>query len=189
MIYLAQLKMAISRKFNRTLPKGISLNVCWSYKGDEGTLLHIAALFGHLELVNFLISAGADVNAQTSPKSQTPLHYATCRGHVKVVQKLLEAGANPNQCDKNGVTALLTAMLIHGQDYLKMIKMLLTAGADCTGYMPLKYAAPDGSNVSYISYVQYAKDMGFTELVELFIAFGADPNVSYTTNPSLHSCC
>ena len=62
--------------------------------------LHLAAQNGYKNIVNALIEAGADVNAEGSNK-QIPLHLAAKNGHKQVVQALLDKGANVNAVDDN----------------------------------------------------------------------------------------
>ena len=57
------------------------------------TPLHSASQAGHLEVVNRLIQAGCDVNAQMDD-GDTALYCATLFGHVEVITALLAAGAD-----------------------------------------------------------------------------------------------
>ena len=69
------------------------------------TALHFATDMGHLEVVNYLIQAGADVNLHT-PKGSMPLHKASQKGHVDIVTSLFVAGANVEARNGDGKTAL-----------------------------------------------------------------------------------
>ncbi|MCK4789146.1 MAG: ankyrin repeat domain-containing protein, partial [Desulfobacteraceae bacterium] len=57
--------------------------------------LHHAALFGHIDQVQLLISSGSDVNAKEK-LNQTPLHWSAITGKRKVVELLLSKGADVN---------------------------------------------------------------------------------------------
>jgi ankyrin repeat protein len=46
-----------------------------------------------LEVVKYLKSVGADINA-TSKSGITPLHLASCQGHLEVVKYLKSVGAD-----------------------------------------------------------------------------------------------
>lgn len=75
----------------------INVNACPEWDDWEGeTALHRAAEGGHLELVRFLISHGADVNRRNhSPVGpKTALWNAASVGHVAIVQELLQNGAD-----------------------------------------------------------------------------------------------
>lgn len=54
-----------------------------------------AALDGHLEVLEILLAAGADVNAQGSYfNGYTALTAAAEAGNVKIVKRLLEVGSD-----------------------------------------------------------------------------------------------
>nr|POE81183.1 ankyrin repeat-containing protein p16f5.05c [Quercus suber] len=57
------------------------------------TALHMAAANGHLDVVEYLVNRGVDLNAINEEKN-TPLHWACLNGHIEVVKKLILAGAN-----------------------------------------------------------------------------------------------
>ena len=63
--------------------------------------MHIAAYFGHVEIVKLLLERGANPNAKNNI-GRTPLHYAAQEGCVDVVRVLLERGADPWIADKGG---------------------------------------------------------------------------------------
>jgi ankyrin repeat protein len=76
---------------------------------DGETPLCAAAKAGHLEIVIFLVDAGADVNG-LSAKGGAPLHFAAHFGRRDVVEYLLGAGADPDLVDPNtGQTPLQMA--------------------------------------------------------------------------------
>lgn len=55
-----------------------------------------AAIRGHLEVVELLIRAGADVNA-ASASGRTPVALAADLGRVDVLVAFLRAGASPHK--------------------------------------------------------------------------------------------
>lgn len=59
------------------------------------TPLHCAAYSGNIELVKYLISKGAIVDAGAK-FGETPLNSAREHGHEEVVAYLVSMGANPN---------------------------------------------------------------------------------------------
>lgn len=68
------------------------------------TLLHIAARYGHGDIVDFLISIGLAVNAKCT-LGGTPLHSASGTS-VRCIKSLLEAGADIQAKTTHGYTAL-----------------------------------------------------------------------------------
>lgn len=75
---------------------------------DGSTALHCAAWKGHLQVVQFLLQAGADVNAQNNNDhwGTTPLHAAAHANQTAIAQLLLDAGADVHAKDMNGKTPL-----------------------------------------------------------------------------------
>ena len=78
----------------------------WANPDMGGTrAVHAASYKGHKDVVAFLGSRGADVNAVDNGQS-TPLHNAAMRGHASVCTTLLSLGADPAAKSKSGRTAL-----------------------------------------------------------------------------------
>ncbi|MDG3004835.1 ankyrin repeat domain-containing protein [Paludisphaera mucosa] len=76
----------------------------------DGPMLMIAAGFGPLEMVDLLLSRGADVEAMDD-LGQRPLTRAAHCGRVEVVLRLLEYGANIDAVDWFGRSSLAYAAL------------------------------------------------------------------------------
>lgn len=86
--------------------------------------LHLAARFGHVEVVRLLAEANGDVNVRGSFLRDTPLHMAAWHGHMQVMRLLLEKGADVNAVDRCGGSPL------HVADSLQGREILLRAGAN-----------------------------------------------------------
>ena len=67
--------------------------------------LSYAAYNGHLEIVDYLLRRGAEVNGKTGNGS-TALFFAARFGHMEVVQLLLKNQADPTVENENGETAV-----------------------------------------------------------------------------------
>ncbi|VDK22061.1 unnamed protein product, partial [Taenia asiatica] len=78
---------------------------CRDTAGRNSTPLHLAAGYNNLEVVEFLLGAGADVNAQDKG-GLIPLHNASSYGHVDVAALLIRHGTSVNAVDKWGYTPL-----------------------------------------------------------------------------------
>ena len=65
----------------------------------QSTPLHYAAHRGYLEIVQLLLTAGADVTAREGVSDTTSLHWAAEGGHLEVARLLVEHGADVNAID------------------------------------------------------------------------------------------
>ncbi|XP_056631369.1 poly [ADP-ribose] polymerase tankyrase isoform X2 [Diorhabda sublineata] len=109
--------------------------------GRKSTPLHFAAGYGRREVVEFLLSAGASIQARDDGGLH-PLHNACSFGHADVVRLLLEAGANPNTRDNWNYTPLHEAAI---KGKVDVCIALLQHGADVNirnteGKTPLEVA-------------------------------------------------
>ena len=78
----------------------------WANPDTSGwRAVHTASVNGHKDVVAFLGSRGADVNAGDD-NQWTPLHWAVANGHASVCTTLLALGADPAGRDVSGDTAL-----------------------------------------------------------------------------------
>lgn len=99
-----------------------------AYAPDGFQPLGLACFFGHLDVVDYLLKAGAWVNEPSKNKLHvTPLHSAVAAGYTEIVYRLLEAGADPNLRQQGDFTPLHAAAQ-NGQ--IEMIRLLLNSGAD-----------------------------------------------------------
>ena len=96
----------------------------WRSDKDESPLM-LAALKGHVDLVNQLIAKEADVNKT----GWTPLHYAASGARRPILLILLEHSAYIDAESPNGSTPLMMAAM-YGD--VECVKLLLESGADPT---------------------------------------------------------
>ncbi|CAH2101593.1 unnamed protein product [Euphydryas editha] len=95
----------------------------------QGRLLHQAALWDNLELLQELIAGGAEVNARDA-HMRSALHAAALAERSRCLPALCAAGADVDARSDNetgGMTALHTAA---ERGHVENVKALLTAGAD-----------------------------------------------------------
>ncbi|XP_073442034.1 poly [ADP-ribose] polymerase tankyrase-2 isoform X1 [Dendrobates tinctorius] len=99
---------------------------CRDTQGRHSTPLHLAAGYNNLEVAEYLLQHGADVNAQDKG-GLIPLHNAASYGHVDVAALLIKFNACVNATDKwaftplheaaqKGRTQLCALLLAHGAD-------------------------------------------------------------------------
>lgn len=138
-----------------------------------------------LEIAQFLLSSGAEVNKRTGPRKISALFIACEKGHVSIAQLLLDhPGANPNlEANKASVSyGYFSVPCLHTaseNNHLEIVKLLLTHNASINGKTsygetPLLLASRKG----HLTLVQF--------LLEKF----ADPNIAdiYNNTPLIVAC-
>lgn len=105
-------------------------NVVDVNKKDKSGLTPLmrAADRDELDIVSYLIRAGADLNARDNSGGTVLFYsYGFHRGSLEMVQLLLRAGVDVNAADNEGNTVLMYACNIGS---VEMVQILLEAGAD-----------------------------------------------------------
>jgi len=116
----------------------------------------LAALNGHREVAELLLSQGAQVDAQDSA-GMTPLHWAAFNGHREVAELLLSQGAQVDAQDRwNGTPLHRAARYGHTET----VQLLLAQGAqvdaqDRWNVTPLHRAALQGRNEMALFLLEY----------------------------------
>ncbi|CAG7916515.1 unnamed protein product [Penicillium olsonii] len=133
----------------------------------DQTSLQAAAEEGHLEVVEQLLAAKADVNAPARKRNGlTALQAAAEGGHLEIVEKLLASKADVNAPpgSYNGRTVL---QAVAAKGNLEVVERLLAASADVN--------APAGEYNGRTA-LQAAAEKGHLEVVERLLAASADVN-------------
>jgi len=96
--------------------------------GSGGSPLHIAAISGQAETVEWLIGVGVDLEVRARDEfGGTPLHWAAAVANAEIAELLIEGGADVNAGDSNGYTPFdaTFAGLSNDQDALDAVRELL----------------------------------------------------------------
>ena len=202
--------MAVARSGNveaarRLLEAGADVNAKENWGGQSALMW--AAAQSQAEMVKFLASKGADLNARgvirqwerkviTEPRPKdmnkggfTPLLYAAREGCVECARHLIAAGADPDLEDPERITPLNMALLnLHFEFAAYMIK----AGADVDkwdlfGRSPL-YMAADVSTLPVkgngaMAVIPSEDSVTALDVGRLLLEAGANPNLQLKRRP------
>jgi len=103
-------------------------NLVNTYAEDGFHPLGLACFFGHPDVAEYLVKAGANVNSKShNGLKVAPIQSATAGGHQKIVKMLIEHGADPNIREQGGYTPLHAAAE-NGDE--EMLRILLYGDAD-----------------------------------------------------------
>ena len=127
------------------------------------TSLMMASYKGYSKIVELLVNAKADVNAQADDGT-TALYLACCYGRVKIAITLLNANANPSMAKNDGCTPLMVAT---EKGYNDIVKLLANAKADVNAQ------ADDGATALYI-----ACQNGNIQTALILLNANADPSIA-----------
>lgn len=122
---------------------------------DDSPYLYAGAR-GHLDILKMTLLHGADITS-VNRYGGTALIPAAERGHVEAVEILILAGVRVDHVNNLGWTALLEAVILGDgtQDYLKIVNLLLQAGAD-----------PNLSDKQGVTALAHAEARGYSEIAK-----------------------
>ena len=128
---------------------------------EHRTALLAAASYGHQQVAQLLLEAGADKDKPHNGNGErTPMHCAALGGHREVVHCLLEAGADKDKPDINGRTPLYCAADFGRQ---QVVQCLLESGAD-----------KDKADINGRTSLHCAAAFGHEQVVQCLLEAGAD---------------
>jgi ankyrin repeat protein len=129
----------------------------WRAQAEHGdTALHVAARYGKLEIVQYVVvTDGGKVNAKNN-NSFTLLHWAASENSIDVVKHLVSVGADIHAKDKDGCTPLHFAA--RNNSDVDVAKFLVSEGADVNGkdlygHTPLLLAAGWNGNNAVLRFL------------------------------------
>jgi uncharacterized protein len=131
-------------------------------QGDGMTALHWAAERGNRELATLLLSAGANVRAETRLGHYTPLHLAAKSGHAELVRVLIAGKADVRGLSSTGAAPLHFAAAAGSA---AAVTLLVDAGADVNvrepewGQTPLMFAAAAGRTAAVTALIARGADV------------------------------
>ncbi len=124
--------------------------------------LHIAAIEGYREIVEYLIKAGADINAR-GMYGWTPLNVAVRFNQKEIVKLLLSHKADPFIKMDNGNTPLHSAAY---RNYVELAELFINIGIDIN-------VTDDDGNTPLLG----AASRGHIQMVRYLLLKGALPNL------------
>lgn len=130
------------------------------------TLLILASLHGHTNLVEFLLKYGAQVNAVDN-ELNTALMEAAKAGYIDTMTALLKAGAQPNLQNNSGATALHIATK---EGPIEAVEFLINAKVD------VNVQDSNGNTVLH-TIAGSGENQLFREIVKILINAGAQVNL------------
>ncbi|MED1436644.1 ankyrin repeat domain-containing protein [Bacillus mycoides] len=120
-----------------------------------GTWLHVAAKKGHLEMIEYLINKGIDIDARGGTFDASSLNLAAGAGHLEMVKYLIEAGA---ELDVSLAKRNPLFGAIYG-GHKEVAEFLVEKGIDIS----IRYT---GKNIKNMDAYEYAREFGQTEIAE-----------------------
>ena len=134
-------------------------------KDQQGySLLNLACNLGHIEIINFLIDKGADINLLAGRLDLTPLMECARAGNLEVAKLLVEKGADVQIMNKMGISAMHWA-LGNGQNQAEDVALLLIEKGSKVETKAFNGETP----------IMTAVRKGYSKAVKALLEKGADP--------------
>ncbi|MBD1864801.1 MULTISPECIES: ankyrin repeat domain-containing protein [Trichocoleus] len=149
------------------IASGVDVDALDEYSAQTPLMVAVTSLNAGLDMMQFLIDQGADINAVDEETQKTVLGFAVQTGNLDKVRSLLEAGADIHYQTSGGYDVLINA--VHGRDIARdphlipLLNLLIERGAKVDGVS--RYGE---SALRVISIV------GRFDAVQVLLAAGAD---------------
>lgn len=90
---------------------------------EEGvSIFDMAITYNNIEMVNYLVEEGIDINTTNRRSGFTPLMAAACYGRVEITQILLQNNVNQNASDAKGFKAVDFARKMNKKSILELLE-------------------------------------------------------------------
>ena len=132
-------------------------------RDNKKTALHIAAHYGHIEVIKYLVEKRAEINPRDE-SGKTPLHWATLGNNPKAIKLLIDNQAEVNLKSEFGKTPIHIAA---EKNYLDAAKALLASGK-----IDLTIRDAHGSFYGNTPYARVSGQKGFEEMAKLLKEHG-----------------
>ena len=151
------------------LAKGVDVNIREKTMGST-PLMIACSIEGTYEIVELLISKGADVNIIGSYDGRTALIWAA-QNSQKTVELLLAKGAEVNVKGVDGMTAFIQSIfgILSGSVTTEVCDLLIAKGANVNAQLT-------GDDAAGWTALMFASNNGKPDLVKYLISKGADVN-------------
>ena len=127
------------------------------------TALHRAAISGHKDVLELLLTEGAETSA-IDTFSATPLYYAAENGHKEMIELLIALGSDVNDKGRDGKVPLHCAA---EKGHKEIVELLIAHGADVSA-KDMQGRTP----------IDLAMQRGHQEIVKLLLPKSGDVSVS-----------
>jgi len=160
------------------------------------SLLHLAALAGHLAVVDLLLARGLDVNLRDVGDNSYAMHWAAGAGYLEVVRRLADAGGDVvGHGDDHSLEVIGWATCWDGADddvHRAVVEFLISRGARhhifsaiamnlgaevrrIVAADPAALTRPMSRNEDFRLPLHFAVQRNRPEMVALLMELGADP--------------
>ena len=139
---------AVKKNDIRYVKKRLAAGASVMSENKKGaTLLHLAAKYGHTDLIRLCIQQGAEIDRCDSFR-RTPLNFAVRAGAVESVELLVHYGANIFHFDSSGKTlgAVLDGKYLEHKDKREQYKEIEAILGNPHQFRPLHKAAVQKNN-------------------------------------------
>jgi hypothetical protein len=154
----AAIKRGDLEEFSRYYEENVALR---DAKSTFGTWLHMAASYGHMHIVSFLVQRGCDIDINAGIRGGSPLNDAASEGRLDIVKFLLSKGAKMDVSDprKNP----LFGAVYKGD--IEIVRTLIKCGIDYR----VKYT---GENMVNMDAEMFARERGASDIADYLGSLG-----------------